>query len=178
MDSINKNQPEDNHENLSSAAAGKKIKELVDKADTCFFNTSPLDSESSGTRPMSIQQADEDGTLWFMSADDSYKNKEIAADATVKLYFKGSQYSDFLYLKGQATISKDREKIRKLWSAPLKAWFTEGENDPRITIIKVVPTEGYYWDSKHGNFVAGVKMLISAAIGKTLDDSIEGELKP
>jgi hypothetical protein len=49
-------------------------------------------------------------------------------------------------------------------------------DDPRITVIKVTPTEGYYWDNKHGNAVAGAKMMIGAMIGKTLDDSIEGKL--
>jgi hypothetical protein len=49
-------------------------------------------------------------------------------------------------------------------------------DDPRITVIKVVPSEGYYWDNKHGNAVAGVKMMIGAMIGKTLDDSVEGKL--
>jgi hypothetical protein len=42
---------------------------------------------------------------------------------------------------------------------------------------KVAPTDGYYWDTKHGTAVAGIKMLIGAALGKTLDDSIEGTLK-
>ncbi len=56
----------------------------------------------------------------------------------------------------------------------LRTWFTGGIEDPRITVIKVSPTEGYYWDTKHGQFVAGMKMLLGAAIGKTLDDSIEG----
>ncbi len=36
------------------------------------------------------------------------------------------------------------------------------------------PSGGYYWDNKHGNAIAGIKMLVGAAIGKTLDDSIEG----
>lgn len=48
--------------------------------------------------------------------------------------------------------------------------------DPRITVIEVTPTAGYYWDNKHGNVVAGAKMLVGAALGKTLDDSIEGRL--
>jgi hypothetical protein len=43
--------------------------------------------------------------------------------------------------------------------------------------LKVRPSNGYYWDNKHGNFVAGMKMMVGAAIGKTLDDSIEGKLK-
>jgi hypothetical protein len=36
----------------------------------------------------------------------------------------------------------------------------------------------YYWDNKHGSAVAGVKMLVGAVVGKTLDDSIEGKLAP
>jgi general stress protein 26 len=59
----------------------------------------------------------------------------------------------------------------------LKTWFTQGIDDPRITVIKVVPSEGYYWDTKHGNLVAGIKMMLGAMLGKTLDDSIEGTLK-
>jgi general stress protein 26 len=45
----------------------------------------------------------------------------------------------------------------------IENWFTEGEDDPRITVIKVSPTQGYYWDNKHGNAVAFVKQLVGAA---------------
>lgn len=48
---------------------------------------------------------------------------------------------------------------------------------PHITVIQVAPTEGYYWDTRHGTAVAGAKMLVGAMIGKTLDDSIEGTLR-
>jgi len=59
----------------------------------------------------------------------------------------------------------------------MKTCFTEGKNDPRISVVKVTPTDGYYWDTKHGFAVAGVKMLIGAMTGKTLDDSIEGKVQ-
>lgn len=71
----------------------------------------------------------------------------------------------------------DKEKIKELWEPVLKTWFTEGENDPRTSVIKVEPIEGYYWDTKHGPAVAFAKKLMGAAMGKTLDDSIEGKLK-
>ena len=89
---------------------------------------------------------------------------------------QGSPHSDFLQLTGHATISRDKAKIKELWEPVIKTWFTKGVDDPRITVIKVTPTEGYYWDNKHGNAVAGAKMMIRAMIGKTLDDSIEGKL--
>lgn len=178
MDSINKEQPEDNLENLSGTSAIEKMKELVDSAKSCFFCTSAGTGESNGTRPMGVLKTDEQGHLWFMSASDSHKNMEIAADPRVRLFFQGSPHSDFLVIEGLATVSKDRAKIEELWEPIIKTWFTEGKDDPRITVIQVVPQSGYYWDTKHGGMVAGIKMLIGAAIGKTMDDSIEGTIKP
>jgi general stress protein 26 len=83
--------------------------------------------------------------LVFLSADDSHKNSELQSDLEVNLYFQGSPHSDFLYLKGRATISRDKDKIKELWTPLIKTWFTEGIDDPRITVIQVVPYEGYYW---------------------------------
>ena len=177
MDSINKNQPEENLKNLQDEAAAARIKEMVKEAKSCFFCTSHATGESNGVRPMSIQKVADDGSLWLLSAKDSHKNEEIAEDDTVKLYFQGSAHSDFLYLHGTASVSDDPAIIHELWEPVLKTWFTEGEKDPRISAIHFEPDEGYYWDNKHGNAIAGVKMLLGAAIGKTLDDSIEGKLK-
>jgi len=126
---------------------------------------------------MSVQQVDDQGNLWFLSAVDSHKNKEIGLDPRVRLFFQGSPHSDFLEINGRASISKDKAKIKELWEPIIKVWFTKGVDDPRITVIKVAPESGYYWDTKHGNAVAGIKMMIGAAIAKTLDDSIEGAVR-
>ena len=174
--SINKNQEEENYKNLSSFEAIKRIKDMVEKNPTCFFCTSNT-NETSKARPMSVQKVDDEANLWFLSSLDSNKNQEIEIESEVQLFFQGSAHSDFLHLHCTASVSTDKAKIKELWQPILKTWFTEGENDPRISVIKVVPKDGYYWDTKHGNVVAGIKMLIGAAIGKTMDDSIEGELK-
>lgn len=176
MNSINKNQPEDTIENLGREEAVKKIKELIEQAETCFFCTEPASGPSGGVRPMTIQQVDDEGNLLIISANDSHVNAEVALDSRVKLYFQGSKHSDYLYLTAEASIHDDKTKIKELWNPFLKVWFTEGENDPRISLLKIVPSFGYYWDNKHGNLVAGVKMMIGTAIGKTLDDSIEGRI--
>lgn len=179
MDSINRNQPEHNREDLAGTDAAARIRDMTKDAQSCFFCTTPLPgSETGGTRPMSIEEADETGALWFLSASDSHKNAEIEADPTVRLYFQSSKHSGFLALDGHATISRDRRRIDDLWNPIMKTWFTEGKDDPRITVIQVKPTGGYYWDNKHGDFVAASKMVVGAAIGKTLDDSIEGRVSP
>lgn len=177
MNSINANQPEHNRDDLRGREAVAKMRELVGGAKNCFFRTSTLTGGTGGVRPMNVRKVDDEGNIWFLSASDSHQNSELAADASVELYFQGSPHSDFLYLSGRATVSTDRAMIEELWEPLIKTWFTGGVDDPRITVIKVTPTHGYYWDTKHGAAVAYVKMLIGAAIGKTLDDSVEGTLR-
>ena len=177
MDSINKQQPEDNYEDLFSEKAKDKIKELVGKSKTCFFCTHVVTGQPFATRPMAVQDVDDEGNLWFLSADDSHKNHELKSDQHVQLLFQGSSYSDFLSLYGTTTVSKDKNKIEELWSPIYKTWFTEGKDDPRITVIRVRPLDGYYWDTKNNMVVGILKRAVGAAIGKTLDDSIEGKVR-
>lgn len=178
MDSINQQQPKDNKKNLFSAEATEKIKQLAEKASSCFFCTNIKAGSPFETRPMAVQQIDEQGNLWFLSADDSNKNEQIEETPKVQLLFQGSHHSDFLSIYGTATLSKDKAKIHELWNPIIKNWFTEGKDAPRITVIKVAPESGYYWDTKHGNAVAFAKQLMGAVIGQTHDDSIEGSLNP
>lgn len=176
MDSINKNQEEENHKDLSGYEGIKKIKELAEKK-TCFFASGISTGKPVTVRPMSVQKIDEQGYLYFLSSNDSHKNLDIERDSKVQLFFQGSSHSDFLSLYGHATISEDKELIKELWEPILKVWFTEGEDDPRISVIKVAPDSGYYWDNKHGDAIAMIKMATGAVLGKTMDDSIEGNIR-
>ena len=177
MNSINQQQQENNLENLNGQEAIKKIKELTDKANTCFFCTNISTGKSFSVRPMAVQKVDDAGCFWFLSASDSYKDKEILNNPYVQLLFHGSDYSDFLNIYGIASINKDKQKIKELWQPILKTWFTEGVDDPRISVIKVEAIEGYYWDTKHNKAIGLIKRVAGAIAGKTLDDSIEGNLQ-
>jgi general stress protein 26 len=177
MDSINKQQEEKNHEDLQSKEGIEKVKELAGKTNTCFFATKLMRGEPLAVRPMAVQKIDDEGNMWFLSASDSYKNKEIMEDNKVQLFFQGSSYSDFLSVSGTASISTDKAIIKELWNPMIKTWFTEGVDDPRITVIKVDIQDGYYWDNKHGNMIAFIKTAAGAVLGKTMDDSIEGNIK-
>ena len=95
----------------------------------------------------------------------------------VQLLFQGSTYSDFISLYGQAYISTDKALIDELWEPIFKTWFTEGKDDARISVIRFEPDEGYYWDTKNNQLVGFAKKLAGAIMGKTLDDSIEGQLR-
>lgn len=78
------------------------------------------------------------GDLWFLSANDSHKNEEIAQDPRVKLFFQASAHSAFLHLAGAAIITTDQATIEELRSPLLKTWFTGERQIPPA----VLPTRG------------------------------------
>jgi general stress protein 26 len=162
-------------ENLSREEAIDKMKELVKHNAMCLFTTSlaklPLE-----TRPMSVQKVCDQGNFWFLSADDSNHNQEIEKDPRVQLFFTNQGDAEFLSIYGTATISKDRKKIDELWTSMVKAWFPEGKDDPHITIIKVTPENGTYWDTKNGKTISLIKIATAAVTGNPADGGVEGEL--
>lgn len=176
MNSIDQNQKEKNFENLMGKEAVEKIQVLVDKAGTCFFCTSIATNKSFETRPMAPQMVDDDGTIWFLSAKDSHKNLEVQENPEVQLLFQGTAFNNYLSLYGRVIISQDKAKIHELWEPTMNTWFTEGEDDPRITVLQFIPSEGYYWDTKNGIAVASIKRLFGAIVGETYDDSIQGNI--
>lgn len=166
----------DHVKNLSNKEAIEKLKELVKSAGVCMFETI-LPSPPFNARPMSPMKTDGEGNIWFFSSKDSDKNREIMANPFVQLYFSNMGSSEFLSVYGKAEIVIDRQKFEELWSPIVKAWFPEGKDDPKISLIKVTPEHSYYWDTKHNRMVSLLKIAAAVVTGKTMDDSVEGTLK-
>ena len=162
--------------NLYDKDAIDKIKDLVNAADICLFTTD-LATVPLVTRPMATQLVGDDGMLWFLSERASAKNAEIAGDNRVQLFYFNKSNAEYLSIFGEAEILYDKQKIKELWTPLAKTWFTEGEEDPAISIIKVKPLEAHYWDTKHNKMVAMLKILAGAVIGKTMDDGVEGKMQ-
>jgi general stress protein 26 len=161
--------------NLSQQEAIDKFKEFVDHESTCLFTTK-LSHIPLTTRPMAVQKVCDQGNFWFLSSSDSDKNAEILEDGRVQLFFLNTGKYEFLSVYGKASITRDRKKIDELWSDIAKAWFEQGKDDPRVTVIKVAPEDGYYWDTKHGKLVSILKIAASAVTGKTLEEGVEGTI--
>jgi general stress protein 26 len=163
-------------ENLDHKAAIEKMQELVKHDPICLFTTS-LTTLPLQTRPMSVQKVCDQGNFWFLSAIDSCHNEEIKKDNRVQLFFSNKSDSEFMTIYGTASISRDKKKIDEIWNPIAKAWFTEGKEDPKISVIKVTPEDGFYWDTKNGRTISLIKIAAAAIVGRTMDDGVEGHLE-
>ena len=161
--------------NLTSEASIAKIKELAD-GKICLFCT--YENDSIVSRPMSTQGIDDDGTIWFFSRKDSDKNIQLEAENKIYLMYMDTGNQHYLSITGTAEIVVDLVKTEELWSPIAKAWFNKGKDDPELTLIKVKPSEGHYWDTKNGKLVSLIKIAVAALAGnKDNDGGVEGDIQ-
>lgn len=162
--------------NLTNTEAVKKIQELAKDAAICLFATN-LTNLPIAARPMATQKVDDEGNIWFLSSKSSEHNQDIDDDSRVQLFYSNKGSSEYLSVYGDAEIIEDKTLAKELWTPLAKTWFTEGVDDPDLTIIKVVPADAYYWDTKTNKAVSLLKIIAGAVTGKTMDDGVQGKLK-
>lgn len=138
---------------MSELAELTKVHELV--ADTRLAMLSTIDHDTGRlvSRPMAVQEVDDDGTVWFFASDESPKADQLERDPAVNVACTSG--SSWVSLAGRGEIVHDREKIRDLWNSGVEAWFPDGPDGDDVALLKVVPQSAEYWDTPGGR-VSGV----------------------
>lgn len=161
--------------NLQNKEALDKFKKLAMDIRTCMFITNTNQDEH--TRPMATMEVEDDGTLWFFTDVRSVKVDEISREREVHLTYAHPGKESYLDVWGTASVTTDRQQIKDKWSPIVKAWFPDGEDDPNLSLLKVKPTQVYYWDAALGSMIEFFKMAVAAATGKPhIAEGEEGKL--
>ncbi len=136
--------------NLKDKEAIEKLKTLAESAKVCMFCTQ-LDDQPVNTRPMLLQEVDNNGDMWFLSSDVSSKNVEVKIDDKVQLLFSSLKSNEYLTVYGDAYVYNDKKIIESKSSHSVKAWIPKGNDDPNISLIRIIPKKSYYWDKNFGS---------------------------
>jgi len=161
---------------LHGAEGLKKIGDLIKDIRMAMLTTAAPDG-SFDSRPMATQKVEDfDGTVWFLTQAGSGKLAEIKDDSHVSLIYADSGDAKYVTVKGIASTSRDKQKIREMWNAMYKAWFPEGEDDPSIRVLRVDVTEAEYWEASSSRLVRGVKYLAAAVTGGKVDIGTAGKV--
>lgn len=105
------------------------------------------------SRPMATQQTDFDGDLWFFTDSDSGKVFEIGRENHVNISYADPGDNRYVSVSGTASVVRDRQKVKELWSSIHKAWFPDGPDDPKLTLLKVQVHQAEYWDGPSSTMV-------------------------
>jgi len=95
-----------------SQKAQQHFREILKTFDQAMFVTQ---SAASGfhARPMAIAECAEDGSLWFITGEDTSKVDELKQDSNLLAVMQstGKQLS----VTGRGEVQRDRAHIQRLW---------------------------------------------------------------
>ncbi|KAJ3554910.1 hypothetical protein NP233_g12326 [Leucocoprinus birnbaumii] len=122
----------------------------------------------------------------FLANNVSHKFEEMKNDANVNVAFINPingiwEFSSFR-IAGKVKLSNDRNDVKKYWSTGTGAWFgdlkdgvhTGDYNDPRVSMIEVIPDEIRYWYPTEGKVMRAVEIGIDSLTGEVASP---GELR-
>lgn len=153
----------------------EKLKGLLEGIDFAMLTT--ITGGKMHSRPMSTQELDENGDLWFFTSDDSRKIDEIEQDNRINVAYSNPNGNTYVSVFGMGEVVKDRAKIEELWSPIYKAWFPEGLDDPKICLLKIAVEEAEYWDAPNSKIVQLVGFAKALITGQEADMGDHGAVK-
>ena len=145
----------------------RKVTELL-KGERFAFLTTRTPDGTLTSRPMTLQEVEFDGDLWFFAKRDSNPVTHITLSPQVNVGV-GSGGS-WVSLAGRATVVDGLAKKRELWNSAVEAWFPDGPDGDDVVLLKVEGDSAEYWDTPGGRLAT----VLSFAKAKLTGERIEG----
>jgi general stress protein 26 len=156
---------------MSDTTHSTQVAELAAKIKSVRFAMfTTVDQHGHLTsQPMTNQEIDADGALWFYtsSATDLWEN--IGARPKVNLSFAEPADSLYVSISGTAERVVDRDRIRALWNPMVAAWFPHGVDDPHVVLVRVAARTVQFWDSNDNKMTQVFEMAKAAMTGSRPD---------
>lgn len=99
------------------------------------------------TRPMTTQQTEFDGDLWFFASKNSVQELEKQHKPQANAAYSDPEKNIYVSMSGQVEIVHDKQKIKQLWNPVVAAYFDKGADDPEVILICLHVDQVEYWDA-------------------------------
>jgi general stress protein 26 len=122
-------------------------------------------------QPMTSYHEEETHTLWFYSYADNKLAEPLKGGGgqPAMFNFVTSDQKVWACVAGTLSVDKDPERIDKFWDSQARAWFADGKDDPKLTMLKFEPSEAEVWINDKGLIRYGLGVL-KANLSKTTPD--------
>ncbi len=144
----------------------EKLRELMKDLDFAMLTTVD-DDGSLHSRPMSTQQVEFDGDLWFFTLANTGKVSDTLRDNQVNVSYAKPDEHRYVSVSGRAELLNDRAKMEELWSPVYKGYFPEGLDDPNLRLMKIHVDKAEYWESR--GFIPTVIAFAQTLAGKDVE---------
>jgi len=103
---------------------------------------------SQHTQPMTAFVEPENNQIWFFTRTDTDLARELGEGRSAMFVF---QHRDVqACIAGDLALQYDRARIDRYWNAVVAAWYPDGREDPRLTLLCLDCTDAQVWISEAG----------------------------
>jgi general stress protein 26 len=109
-------------------------------------------------RPMAMRQALRGEEIWFATAPDSTKCRDLEHDPRCALIFFDPEDGTTVSVSGTGEVIRDRKLMTELWDVAWTRWFPEGPEPKSVALLRVIPEQVERHDGRTG----GTEVLFAA----------------
>ena len=149
-----------------SAEDTRKVAELI-KGERFGFLTTTGPGGMLTSRPMTLQEVEFDGDLWFFAERGAEWVDHIRTSPQVNVGIGSG--GTWVSLTGQAAVVDAVAKKKELWNGGVEAWFPQGPEDASVVLIRVDGDSAEYWDSPGGRLATAFSFVKAKATGERIE---------
>ena len=136
-------------------------------------NTGMLSVDTPGyhSQPMTGFGEPETGAIWFFTRDDTDFARDVAVGGQPGMFtYQAKDQKVQAGIHGALSIDQDRERIDRYGNPVVAAWYPDGKDDPRLTLVRFDAEDGRVWVSDKGALGFGYEVL-KANLTKSTPDA-------
>ncbi|WP_116115877.1 pyridoxamine 5'-phosphate oxidase family protein [Austwickia chelonae] len=116
-------------------------------------------------RPMSTQDVEFDGDLWFIAERDSEQTRAITANPQVNVSYTGK--GTWVSVSGRARVLEDPTKLHEYWNTFTDLFMEGGPDNPNNILLHIEADSAEYWggnDNGTGGRIGQLMHIVRSAV--------------
>lgn len=155
---------------LTAAEAEKAFWKSLKDSNTGLLG---LDQPGYHAQPMTAFREAETGAIWFFTRDDTdlARDAGIGGGQAAMFHYGSKDQNVWACIAGDLSVhGHDSEIIDRYWNPVLAAWYPDGKEDPRLTILRFDADDGRVWVNE-GGLIKFAFEIAKANLTKTIPDA-------
>jgi general stress protein 26 len=134
-------------ETHDQAAVQTRLWDEIEKRQTGMLGvTGP---ESQHFQPMTAFLDRSENRIWFFTYKDT-DLAEAAVTGTPAMFVFQHERAIYACIGGTLRVQHDPERMQKYWNPVVAAWYPEGKDDPRLTMLCLDAEDAQVWVQEAG----------------------------
>jgi len=120
-------------------------------------------------QPMTAFCEADRGEIWFFGRTDTGLARTLAEPAEAMFVVQAKDQAFQACVRGRLAQQVDAERMKRYWSPVVAAWYPEGRDDPRLTMLCLEAADAHVWLSETNPVAFGLQIARANMTGRAPD---------